>query len=143
MIVWGGFRPFVSLNTGGRYDPSTNTWTPTSLTNVPTARDSHTAVWIGTEMIIWGAAADASGGRYNPSSDSWIATSITDAPDSRIHHAAVWTGSEMIVWGGTTVSPSLTAEADTAPLSIVGRPPALSMHRAPDTIPPRFGPGAK
>src|SRR4030095_8831444 len=96
----GGLGLFGDLNTGGRYNPNTDTWTATSLINVPTAREVHTAVWTGTEMIVWGAAADASGGRYNPSSDSWTATSITDAPDNRIRHAAVWTGSEMIVWGG-------------------------------------------
>src|SRR5262249_16392225 len=42
-----------------------------------------------------------------------------------------------------TVSPSLTTEAGTTLLSIVGRPPALSMRRAPDTITPRSGPAAK
>src|SRR5207244_4682482 len=31
-----------------------DTWTPTSLTNVPSTRDGHTAVWTGTEMIVWG-----------------------------------------------------------------------------------------
>ena len=105
MIVWGGLcccNPVcLELNTGGRYNPSTDSWTPTSLTNAPTARDSHTAVWTGSEMIVWGADPQLNtGGRYNPSTDSWTATSITDAPDSRIRHAAVWTGSEMIVWGG-------------------------------------------
>ena len=33
MIVWGG--AFVS-NIGGRYNPSTDTWTATSTTNAPT-----------------------------------------------------------------------------------------------------------
>src|SRR5437867_7443955 len=31
-----------------------NTWTATSTTNAPAARDSHTAVWTGSEMIVWG-----------------------------------------------------------------------------------------
>ena len=31
-----------------------DTWTPTTLTNAPVARDTHTAVWTGTEMIVWG-----------------------------------------------------------------------------------------
>ena len=31
-----------------------DTWTPTSTTNAPDRRQSHTAVWTGTEMIIWG-----------------------------------------------------------------------------------------
>ena len=29
-------------------------WTATSTTNAPTARDYHTAVWTGSEMIVWG-----------------------------------------------------------------------------------------
>ena len=82
-----------------------DTWTPTSLTNAPVARASHTAVWTGSEMIMWGGGADGStylntGARYNPSTDSWTATSTTNAPDARSSHRAVWTGSEMIVWGG-------------------------------------------
>ena len=56
MIVWGGYdnHNFIELNTGGRYDPGTDTWTATSMTNAPTARDYHTAVWTGREMIVWG-----------------------------------------------------------------------------------------
>jgi len=82
-----------------------DTWTPTSTTNAPDARYFHTAVWSGSEMIVWGgydnfATYFNTGGRYNPSTDSWTATSTTNAPDARALHTAVWTGSEMIVWGG-------------------------------------------
>ena len=44
----------VYLNTGGRYNPGTDSWTATSTTNAPTARYVHTAVWTGSEMIVWG-----------------------------------------------------------------------------------------
>ena len=85
-----------------KIDPCTDdTWTPTSLINAPSAREQHTAVWTGSEMIVWGATGDSTGGRYNPSTDSWTATSTTNAPGQRSYHTAVWTGSEMIVWGGT------------------------------------------
>ena len=82
-----------------------DTWAPTSTTNVPDARAGHTAVWTGSEMIVWGGGASGpiylnTGGRYNPSTDSWTATSTTNAPSARGSHTAVWTGSEMIVWGG-------------------------------------------
>jgi N-acetylneuraminic acid mutarotase len=80
-----------------------DTWTPTSTTVAPTARILHTAVWTGSEMIVWGGydgGYSNTGGRYNPSTDSWTATSTTNAPAGRQEHAAVWTGSEMIVWGG-------------------------------------------
>jgi len=93
-------------------DPCTlDTWTATSTTNAPDARYYHTAVWTGSEMIVWGGGGNISlfntGGRYNPSTDTWTATSTTNAPDARFGHTAVWTGSEMIVWGGSNGSGSL------------------------------------
>ena len=80
-----------------------DTWEATSTVNAPDARELHTAIWTGSEMIVWGGLAGGysnSGGLYNPSTDSWTATSITNAPPGRDGHTAVWTGSEMIVWGG-------------------------------------------
>jgi hypothetical protein len=68
MIVWGGLGGSNALNTGGRYHPSTDSWTATSLTNAPSRRANHTAVWTGSEMIVWGGLANGSlintGGRY-------------------------------------------------------------------------------
>ncbi len=82
-----------------------DTWTATSTTNAPTARQLHTAVWTGSEMIVWGGGASSTyfntGGRYNPGTDSWTATSSTNAPTGRVEHTAIWTGTEMIVWGGS------------------------------------------
>ena len=54
MIVWGGANSGSYLNTGGRYNPVTDTWTATGTTNAPSARFNHTAVWTGSEMIVWG-----------------------------------------------------------------------------------------
>ena len=87
--------------------PCTDQWGATSTINAPSARTSHTAVWTGSEMIIWGGFDNVignskTGGRYNPSTDSWIATSTTSAPARRSDHTAIWTGSEMIVWGGAS-----------------------------------------
>jgi hypothetical protein len=84
----------------------TNQWGATSMFHVPSARTNHTAIWTGSEMIVWGGwgggPALNTGGRYNPSTDSWTATSTTDAPSARYWHTAVWTGSEVIVWGGVS-----------------------------------------
>jgi N-acetylneuraminic acid mutarotase len=108
MIVWGGagMPPPPRFNTGGRYNPDTDTWTATSTTNAPESRDIHTAVWTGGEMIVWGgnefpSGATNTGGRYNPSMDSWTATSASNVPSARYSHTVVWTGSEMIIWGGS------------------------------------------
>jgi N-acetylneuraminic acid mutarotase len=105
MIVWGGGSILGGgyLNTGGRYNPVTDSWTATNTANAPSARYGHTAVWTGSEMIIWGGYNGSelnTGGRYNPSTDTWTATSTTNAPITRDGHTAIWTGSEMIVWGG-------------------------------------------
>jgi N-acetylneuraminic acid mutarotase len=117
MTVWGGCNGSVDnpcanvLNTGGRYSPSTDSWTATSLTNAPDARELHTAVWTGSQMIVWGGLAGVfnyldTGGRYNPGTDSWRATSTTNAPDGREAPTAVWTDTEMIVWGGLGAGPA-------------------------------------
>ena len=92
--------PAISDRPGGCID---ETWTATSTTNAPAARASHTAVWTGSEMIVWGGYGGSyfnTGGRYTPSTDSWAAVSNVNAPSARGGHTAVWTGDEMIVWGG-------------------------------------------
>jgi hypothetical protein len=113
MIVWGGYNYNTGqLQNGGKYDPATDSWTPTAVPITcnptvdcaPSARSQHSAVWTGIEMIIWGGADFSgffsTGGRYNPDTDTWKATSTTNAPASRTWQTAVWTGSEMIIWGG-------------------------------------------
>lgn len=110
MIVWGGRVNdlfFNGTNTGGRYNPATNTWAATNTSGAPSERDSHTAVWTGSQMIIWGGSGALGGGigldlggRYNPLTDTWAGVSATNSPGRRSAHTAVWTNSEMIVWGG-------------------------------------------
>lgn len=116
MIVWGGCdhgrsEHSCQSNLGGRYNPVTDSWVPTAFADAPKARISHSAVWTGTEMVVWGGCAfinDAcrasqvgtGGGRYRPSTDSWTPTNTANAPDARYTHTAVWTGNRMIVWGG-------------------------------------------
>jgi hypothetical protein len=92
--------PAISDRPNGCID---ETWTVISTANAPAARASHTAVWTGSEMIVWGGYGGSylnTGGRYNPSTDSWTATSTMNAPAPRGGNTAVWTGTEMIVWGG-------------------------------------------
>lgn len=99
MVVWGS-----NTNTGGRYDPSSDTWTPTSTSGAPTARYGHTAIWTGSSMIVWGGvigaypddSATPTGGRYDPVTNTWSPTSTSNAPEGRLNHTAVWTGSEML-----------------------------------------------
>ncbi|MFH1227068.1 MAG: hypothetical protein V1701_04080, partial [Planctomycetota bacterium] len=71
MIIWGGTDTAGNqLNSGGIYDPLTNTWEVTQIvTSPPTARRLHTAVWTGTTMIILGGF---DGAGYL--ADTWIYT---------------------------------------------------------------------
>src|ERR1043166_924862 len=93
--------PVIASPSGGCID---NTWTHISITDAPSGRTYHTAVWTGSEMIVWGGSSATvpvnTGGRYDPSTDSWASTSTTSAPAARNFHTAVWTGSEMVIWGG-------------------------------------------
>lgn len=167
MIIWGGCRfqndvcrPSALGNSGGRYNPTNDQWTPTSLTNAPdarmfhsavwtdtwqptsttnapSARTNHTAVWTGTEMIVWGGSGQNTGSRYNPTTDTWQPISLNNAPTGRSAHTAVWTGSEMIVWGGSTNSGPTNSGGrynptmDTwQPTSTLNAPAARSGHRA-------------
>jgi len=109
IIIWGGINgspsKYYFLNTGGRYNPSMNSWLPTSTgANVPQGRYFPSGVWTGSELIVWGGASTQfynNGARYNPLSDSWMPISTgTNVPSARRNHGAVWTGNEMIVWGG-------------------------------------------
>ena len=108
MIVWGGgYGPWYGSNfsTGGRYDPLADSWRPTSTANAPSPRFGHTAIWTGSEMIVWGGRNGNvywnGGGRYDPIADTWSATRLdASTPPAVYDHTAVWTGVEMIVWGG-------------------------------------------
>jgi hypothetical protein len=47
------FRRFVDVNTGRRYDPWTDSWTPTS-TSRPSLQRSGQCSGTGNEMVVWG-----------------------------------------------------------------------------------------
>jgi N-acetylneuraminic acid mutarotase len=80
LIIWGGMHrrpPRATLAStlrtdAGRYDPATDTWTPVvSDAQAPSPRVRHTAVWTGSEMIVWGGVEDSGyvndGARYRAS----------------------------------------------------------------------------
>ena len=134
-LVYGGFAtPSSAQDDGGAYQPATDTWRNLSGSWWDSSRGSfpqllglggHSAIWTGTEMLIWGGLYDGVGDpaptnrgwTYNPSSDAWDITgpepTVDDsfrllpddtAPTPRSGHDAVWIGSEMIVWGGVDAS---------------------------------------
>src|SRR6185369_9342250 len=108
MIVWGGFlSPTETTRTGGRYDPATDTWSPTLLSPNVATRAFHQAVWTGSIMVVWGGVSSfftrswpTVGERYDPVTDTWQQTTSSGAPVGREQFSAVWSGSEMVIQGG-------------------------------------------
>lgn len=79
-------------------------WSAIPATGAPSKRSYATAVWSGSEVIVWGGwtnpAVYGDGGRFNPSTGAWTQTSSSGSPAARYLHSALWTGSKMIIWGG-------------------------------------------
>ncbi|MGA2332475.1 MAG: hypothetical protein ABSC14_09580 [Desulfomonilia bacterium] len=139
MIIWGGVDAnapgFHVTDTGGRYNPLTDTWIATSTVNAPPAT-SDQAVWTGTEMIVWDGTT---GGRYNPQTDTWQNMSTLNILTPRTGFTAVWSGSEMLIWGGRAGAgnPVVNSGSKYNPLtdswsqiSSVNAPSAREMHTA-------------
>jgi hypothetical protein len=117
MLVWGGqLGQQEPKRDGAAFDPATGGWTALPVTTAtPAERAGHSAVWTGTEMIVWGGIVGAinglfecggssifrDGGRYNPTTNAWTALPASaSVPDYRTGHVAAWTGTRMLVWGG-------------------------------------------
>ncbi|MBS0660361.1 MAG: hypothetical protein JSR82_19235 [Verrucomicrobia bacterium] len=107
MIVYGGTAAAGAVEDGARYAFATNSWTtlPAISPGNPMPRTKHSAIWTGTEMIVWGGSSSASqlnplnsGARYHRANNAWSLTA--PGPAGRASHACCWTGSEMIIWGG-------------------------------------------
>jgi N-acetylneuraminic acid mutarotase len=114
MIIFGG-QNGTYYNNAVKYNPSSNTWT--AIANAPEKKAYHTAVWTGTEMIVWGGDSSSvnplagtgitkTGYKYNPTLNTWSAAiSTTGAPNARYDHGAVWTGTKMLIFAGTSYTP--------------------------------------
>jgi hypothetical protein len=117
MVVWAGEQPgFNYNNTGGIYDPASDTWLgPTTTTSAPSARAFCASVWTGTRMLIWGGENPSkfnTGHFYDPATDGWMGTTtLIGAPTARSHMPGAWTGRELVVWGGGSGGPHLNTGA--------------------------------
>lgn len=104
MLVWGGESGdggHAKPDNGAAYDPRADRWT--ELPSSPYwSLASHSAIWTGEEMIVWGGVGVGMydrGAAFDPRSGAW--RTIAAAPlEARHRHTAVWTGEEMLVWGG-------------------------------------------
>jgi N-acetylneuraminic acid mutarotase len=115
MLLWGGVlrssEGSTAVNFGRIYDPATDTWTAMSVDGAPDPMSAHvpvwTAVWTGSQMIVWGAAS-SNGGAYDPARDSWAPLERHGAPPNRQEASAVWAGSSMLLWGGRWTNPGVS-----------------------------------
>lgn len=106
MVLVGGQTEFgntlAQLNTVHRYNPTNDTWSLAALLPTEHRRYGHTAIWTGSELLVWGGRNTnylSTGFRFNP-----VGNTVADLPPiifaPRTSHTAVWTGQHMILHGG-------------------------------------------
>lgn len=107
-----GGTPTSPAGGGARSTSTTGVTDRAGWEQIPRApiagRESHTAVWTGREMVVWGGSGDPAadpltdGAAFDPAAGTW--RKIAPAPlTPRSGAQAVWTGSEMLVFGGSSV----------------------------------------
>jgi N-acetylneuraminic acid mutarotase len=119
-FVWGGEDTAavdgsvgLPLNTGGIYDPATDTWQPMNTTNAPPGGAYYATATSDAYMFVFGGQTDptpwiqvvptvlGTGYLYDYNQNSWKQVSTVNAPEPREYTAAVWTGSKFVVYGGS------------------------------------------
>lgn len=100
-----GSKVRVSLNSGGIYNLSSNSWR--AMSDAPEARVFHKSVWTGSQLIVFGGETNelnetyATGVLiYNLNSNTWERVDASGEPEKRKNHGMIWTGEEVFVWGG-------------------------------------------
>lgn len=113
--VWTGDGLYAfSENTCGYFAIKTGTWRNVSCKGISefslANRRGATALWTGSEVLIWGGQEPlgdgtygrrpqkGDGARYDPKTDQWAP--IPAAKVARSEHGSAWTGSELIVVAG-------------------------------------------
>lgn len=108
LFVWGGNRRYGDpphFDDGWSFDPTTRSW-ETLPPSPLSGRSWATAVWTGSEVLVWGGAVGyapddgpkVDGAAYDPASRTW--RELPQAPMMlSLTYGAAWTGSEMIAVG--------------------------------------------
>jgi hypothetical protein len=117
VLVFGGGDLAASqdLNTGGRYNPSTDSWQTTAVSGAPPARRRAFTAWSGTRFVVFGGenksgAAMKDALRYDPAFDSWD-PKAAGAPSGATGQATSLVGGDMLVFGGFAASELSTLDA--------------------------------
>ncbi len=115
MFVWGGFvnGTGTRLNTGGLYNPLTNTWRAISTVGAPIARENPYVVWTGSRIFVWGGnsgGSNSGGALYNPTTDLWENITNSGVISDRRKGLGVWTGSSFLYAFGITSGSTVLAD---------------------------------
>ncbi|HTG48006.1 MAG TPA: kelch repeat-containing protein [Actinomycetota bacterium] len=124
IIAGGGYEGGYVYDDVAAYRPATRSWR--TLAPMPIARMEGTALWDGTELLIF----DGIGGRnlesgrdpnlrtrqlargvaYNPTTDRWRWLSAPEQP--RVDAAYAWDGHEVLMWGGIGLDRSIPSHGE-------------------------------
>ena len=93
MLIWGGGKNQSQLYSDGFiYNPVDDNWASITNVNAPSARENHSSVWTGKEIVIIagrgvsGVLSDSYA--YNPKTDSW--RQLEGSVGNRFNSTAVW-----------------------------------------------------
>lgn len=106
MVIWGGGETDSHVGfsaDGAAFDPAAQSWRAVPPSPLG-ARRGHTALWTGSQMLVWGGDADAGpvadGAAWDPATGGWSPLPVAPL-GPRTRHTALWSGTEMLVWGGS------------------------------------------
>lgn len=110
-LVWGGGTGDQAnggvRDEGAAYDPGTDTWRMLAPSPLE-ARERHTAVWTGEEMVVWGGTRHHhgvgglhDGARYDPETDAWRPMAAAPRGTDRSTGQAVMVGGDVVIGGGS------------------------------------------
>lgn len=106
LIVFGGIDgTYKPINSLGKYDIANNKWISVNPSNAPAARGGHSAVVLGTKMIVFGGQGASSFYndlyQYDIQKDTWTNMKVSGYnPEARALMSAVTIGTDMYVFGG-------------------------------------------
>lgn len=119
LLVWGGCadaRRLMSkcarpLDSGAIFWLDSRTWEALPADGAPSPRHAHSAVWTGSQLIVWGGkdlrGELDDGAVFDLASRSWRPLPYP-GPSARAGHTAVWTGTHMIVASGSRLEADRT-----------------------------------
>lgn len=123
-LAWTGERLLaVAGGVAAVLDTDADTWVGVAEAPTEAPLGDPTAVWTGTELLLWSGGAEAF--LVDPSRRTWRTTPAGDL-DQRVQSAAVWADGVFVAWGGfpdrdngIVLRPSDSREEPSGPVTIL------------------------